>query len=398
MEPGKIPHEIRHGELAQLGILPFQPYYGTHDATSLFVIVLSYLYHWLGDDGLLRRYLAERRGGDALDRPLRRPRRRRVPGVRDALVARLLQPGLEGRRRRDPARRRHARPAARSRCASSRATSTTPSSGWPTIYDAPRTGRRTPRACAREAAEPVRPLQRRRSGGRRRGPTTSGSTARSGRSGPWPRTPATSSSRGSCRPSGPARVVERLHARTTCGRAGGSGRCRRTMWRTTRSATTRGRSGRTTTRSSPAGSGATASPRRRRRSRKGLFDAAERLGAVPPARAVRRPAPARGVVPGPVPRARTSPRRGPRARSSGSSRSSRGIHARTDRDRDRGSTSTRRCRTGCPSSRSRNLRAGHGAVSISLVDGTLDVTSNTTGFEVRHGAPPRVTGRPAVGG
>ncbi len=57
MEPGKIPHEIRHGELAQLGILPYQPYYGTHDATSLFVIVLSYLYHWTGDVELLRRYL-----------------------------------------------------------------------------------------------------------------------------------------------------------------------------------------------------------------------------------------------------------------------------------------------------------------------------------------------------
>jgi len=57
MEPGKIPHEIRHGELAQLGILPYQPYYGTHDATSLFVIVLSYLYHWTGDVDLLRRYL-----------------------------------------------------------------------------------------------------------------------------------------------------------------------------------------------------------------------------------------------------------------------------------------------------------------------------------------------------
>ena len=57
MEPGKIPHEIRHGELAQLGILPFQPYYGTHDATSLFVIVLSYLYDWLGDPEVLRRYL-----------------------------------------------------------------------------------------------------------------------------------------------------------------------------------------------------------------------------------------------------------------------------------------------------------------------------------------------------
>ena len=57
MEPGKIPHEIRHGELAQLGILPFQPYYGTHDATSLYVIVLSYLHHWLGDPAILRRYL-----------------------------------------------------------------------------------------------------------------------------------------------------------------------------------------------------------------------------------------------------------------------------------------------------------------------------------------------------
>jgi glycogen debranching enzyme len=57
MEPGKIPHEIRHGELAQLGILPYQPYYGTHDATSLYLIVLSYLYQWLGDDSILRRYL-----------------------------------------------------------------------------------------------------------------------------------------------------------------------------------------------------------------------------------------------------------------------------------------------------------------------------------------------------
>ena len=59
MEPGKIPHEIRHGELAQLGILPFQPYYGTHDATSLFVIVLSYLRHWLGSDEIVERYLPQ---------------------------------------------------------------------------------------------------------------------------------------------------------------------------------------------------------------------------------------------------------------------------------------------------------------------------------------------------
>ncbi|HEU0243779.1 MAG TPA: glycogen debranching N-terminal domain-containing protein [Candidatus Limnocylindrales bacterium] len=58
MEPGKIPHEIRHGELAQTGLLPFTPYYGTHDATTLYVSVLSYLHHWVGHEGPIRRHLA----------------------------------------------------------------------------------------------------------------------------------------------------------------------------------------------------------------------------------------------------------------------------------------------------------------------------------------------------
>jgi len=55
-EPGKIPHEIRSGELASLELLPYAPYYGTHDATPLYIIVLSYAYQWSGDVGLLRRY------------------------------------------------------------------------------------------------------------------------------------------------------------------------------------------------------------------------------------------------------------------------------------------------------------------------------------------------------
>ena len=57
MEPGKILHEIRYGEIAELGILPFQPYYGTHDATSLFIILLAHVYEWTADRDLLVRYL-----------------------------------------------------------------------------------------------------------------------------------------------------------------------------------------------------------------------------------------------------------------------------------------------------------------------------------------------------
>src|SRR2546422_11605549 len=55
-ETGKIPPEIRCGEVASLKLLPFAPYYGTADATPLFIIVLSYAYQWSGDVGLLRRY------------------------------------------------------------------------------------------------------------------------------------------------------------------------------------------------------------------------------------------------------------------------------------------------------------------------------------------------------
>ncbi|MGH7392083.1 MAG: amylo-alpha-1,6-glucosidase [Candidatus Rokuibacteriota bacterium] len=53
--PGKILHELRHGELAGIGAIPQAPaYYGTVDATMLFLILLAEYVRWSGDLGLAR--------------------------------------------------------------------------------------------------------------------------------------------------------------------------------------------------------------------------------------------------------------------------------------------------------------------------------------------------------
>ena len=39
-EPGKILHELRRGELAHFKLIPHTPYYGTADATPLYLIAL----------------------------------------------------------------------------------------------------------------------------------------------------------------------------------------------------------------------------------------------------------------------------------------------------------------------------------------------------------------------
>jgi glycogen debranching enzyme len=49
-EPGKILHELRNGELAYFGEIPQTPYYGTVDATPLFLVLLSEVWRWSGDD------------------------------------------------------------------------------------------------------------------------------------------------------------------------------------------------------------------------------------------------------------------------------------------------------------------------------------------------------------
>src|SRR4051794_18286254 len=55
MEPGKILHELRTGEMARTGETPHRPYYGTVDATPLWLILLGATFDWTGDRALVDR-------------------------------------------------------------------------------------------------------------------------------------------------------------------------------------------------------------------------------------------------------------------------------------------------------------------------------------------------------
>ncbi|WP_457105651.1 amylo-alpha-1,6-glucosidase [Methylobacterium sp. P5_C11] len=57
MQPGKIPHELRRGEMATLHLNPYWPYYGTADATPLYLILLHHAWQFTGDRGLIERHL-----------------------------------------------------------------------------------------------------------------------------------------------------------------------------------------------------------------------------------------------------------------------------------------------------------------------------------------------------
>ncbi len=54
-EPGKIIHEIRQGEMARMSEIPHTPYYGSVDATPLFLILVSEYLKWTGDLDAFRR-------------------------------------------------------------------------------------------------------------------------------------------------------------------------------------------------------------------------------------------------------------------------------------------------------------------------------------------------------
>jgi glycogen debranching enzyme len=87
-EPGKMPHELRDGELAHIRVPPQRPAYTTADATLLYPILLHETWKWTDDRELVRKLMpvAERclewaarygdRDGDGLQEFLRTPGQR----------------------------------------------------------------------------------------------------------------------------------------------------------------------------------------------------------------------------------------------------------------------------------------------------------------------------------
>ncbi len=52
-QPGRILHELRRGELASAGAIPHTPYYGSADATPLFLMLAAAYFRWTGDRALI---------------------------------------------------------------------------------------------------------------------------------------------------------------------------------------------------------------------------------------------------------------------------------------------------------------------------------------------------------
>jgi glycogen debranching enzyme len=68
-QPGRIMHELRRGELARSGEIPHIPYYGTIDATPLWLVLLHETWRWTGDFDLVHELLPNaRRALEWIDR------------------------------------------------------------------------------------------------------------------------------------------------------------------------------------------------------------------------------------------------------------------------------------------------------------------------------------------
>src|SRR5256884_2395962 len=60
-DPGRILHEMRYGEMTAFEERPHSPYYGSADATPLYVVLLDEYERWTGDRALVRALEVEAR-------------------------------------------------------------------------------------------------------------------------------------------------------------------------------------------------------------------------------------------------------------------------------------------------------------------------------------------------
>ena len=68
-QPGRILHELRRGEMARAGEIPHVPYFGTVDATPLWLVLLHETWRWTGDEALVTELLPHaERALDWIDR------------------------------------------------------------------------------------------------------------------------------------------------------------------------------------------------------------------------------------------------------------------------------------------------------------------------------------------
>ena len=248
-EPGKILHEMRHGEMAALGEVPFGRYYGSVDATPLFVHARRRLLraHRRPRDhrGVCGPTSWPRSTGSTATAIATATASSSIAAQRDK---RPDQPGLEGLARLRSSTPTARSPKGRSRCARCRPTSTPPSGAIARVAAALGEHAACRKAAARGASSLRRAVRGRLLGRGARLPTRSRSTAHK------QPLPVRSSNAGHAlftgiaAPTGRARTADRLLSSPTASPAGASARSRAARRATTRCPITTARSGRTTTR------------------------------------------------------------------------------------------------------------------------------------------------------
>ena len=155
--PGRSSTRCAAGKAAERW---FDRYYGTVDATPLFLVLLSEVWRWTDDAALVTELQEPALAALRVDRRVGRPRRRRLRRVRAPRAERARGAVVEGLGRLAALPRRRDREGARSRRARCRATSTTRSVALAEIAREAWRDRALADRLEREAAELQRPLRR----------------------------------------------------------------------------------------------------------------------------------------------------------------------------------------------------------------------------------------------